>query len=72
MQIGQGRQFTTPCPADSAVVNDTLGGARDTNGQVQEARACYQKALVLAHTVEPRFQEARLYALEQRLASRPE
>lgn len=52
---------------DSAVVNDTMGKALDANGRGAEARSYYEKAEVLARSVEPRFQEARLKRLEQRL-----
>jgi hypothetical protein len=53
---------------DSAVVSDTLGQALEANGRGPEARIYFQKALLLAHSVEPRFQEARLRILERRLA----
>ena len=54
---------------DSAVVNATLGRALDASGRQQEALPFYQKALMLAQTVEPRFQERLIKAMEQRLAS---
>jgi tetratricopeptide (TPR) repeat protein len=53
---------------DSALVNDTLGRALEASGHHDEARMHFQKALMLARIVEPGFQEARIHALEQRLA----
>ena len=67
--LAEAQQAETLAPG-SAVVNDTIGQALDANGRADEARTYFQKALLLTHTVEPRFQEARLHALEQRLRPR--
>ena len=54
---------------DSARVNATLGTALDASGRPQEALLFYQKALMLAQTVEPRFQQPLIKAMAQRVAS---
>jgi 4-amino-4-deoxy-L-arabinose transferase-like glycosyltransferase len=54
---------------DSAGVNAALGRALDASGRPQEALAFYRKALMLAQTVEPRFQQSLIKAMEQRVAS---
>ncbi|MGA3026499.1 MAG: hypothetical protein ABSF98_17185 [Bryobacteraceae bacterium] len=51
---------------DSASVNATLGRALDASGRPQEALPYYQKALMLATAVEPRFQQSLAKGLEQR------
>jgi hypothetical protein len=56
---------------ESATVNATLGQAFDAMGQPGNAAPYYQKALLLAKTIEPRFQGAAVQNLEQRLASKP-
>lgn len=66
--LAEAQQAETLAPA-SALVNDTMGNALDANGRRQQARVYYQKALQLARTVQPRFQEARLHGVEKRLAS---
>jgi 4-amino-4-deoxy-L-arabinose transferase-like glycosyltransferase len=66
--LAEARQAESLAP-DSALVNDTLGKALDANGRGEEARTYYAKALGLARSVEPRFQQARLRALEQRLVN---
>lgn len=65
--LAEAQQAESLAP-DSAVVNDTIGRALEANGGYDEAHAYFEKALMLARTVEPRFQEARLHALEQRLS----
>ena len=45
----------------------TLGDAFKALGQVDQARAAYEKALVLAKTIEPEFQVRSLPGIEQRL-----
>jgi tetratricopeptide (TPR) repeat protein len=52
---------------DSASVNATLGRALDASGRQQEALTHYQKALMLARTVEPQFQESLIKAMEKRV-----
>jgi Flp pilus assembly protein TadD len=69
--LAEAQQAETLAP-DSAVVNDTMGQALESNGRRAEARMAFQQALLLAHSVEPRFQDARLHALEQRLAGNAE
>jgi hypothetical protein len=59
---------------DSARVNAALGAALEASGRVQDALPYYQKALSLAETVEPRFQQSlikamKLKATEQHAAS---
>ncbi|MGA2351013.1 MAG: phospholipid carrier-dependent glycosyltransferase [Terracidiphilus sp.] len=53
---------------DSATVNATLGRALDASGRIQDALPYYRKALVLAQTVEPRFQQSLIKAMEARLS----
>jgi Flp pilus assembly protein TadD len=67
--LAEAQQAQSLAP-DSAIVNDTLGHPLEANGRAPEARIYFEKALVLAHSVEPRFQETRLRVrvLEQRLA----
>jgi 4-amino-4-deoxy-L-arabinose transferase-like glycosyltransferase len=54
---------------DSATVNAILGRALDASGRPREALPFYQKALMLARTVEPRFRQPLIKALEQRVAA---
>jgi Flp pilus assembly protein TadD len=54
---------------DSARVNAALGTALDASGHPQDALLYYRKALLLAQTVEPRFQQPLIKAMEQRVAS---
>lgn len=53
---------------DSASVNITMGHALDTAGRRDQARAYYQKALTLAQTVQPSFQDGLVPMLKARLA----
>ena len=55
---------------DSATVNVTLGAALDAVGRSGEADPYYQKALMLAKTVEPAFQSSTIVGLEQRLGGK--
>ena len=55
---------------DSANVNATLGKALDASGRPQEALPYYRKALLLAQTVEPRFQHSLIKGMDQRLGSK--
>ena len=48
-------------------VNATMGRALDANGRASEARPYFEKALMLAKTVEPAFQRASVAGLEERL-----
>lgn len=52
---------------DSASVNATMGRALDASGRSQEALLYYQKALRLAQTTEPRFQQFLINELQGRL-----
>ena len=54
---------------DSASVNATMGKALDASGRSAEALPYYQKALTLALSVNPQFQEPLIHAMQQRLAS---
>ena len=54
---------------DSAAVNATLGEALDANGEPAVAAPFFEKALLLAKTVEPSFQSASVAGLEQRLGT---
>ena len=54
---------------DSARVNAILGAALEASSRLREALPFYQKALMLAQTVEPRFQQALIRAMEQRVAA---
>ncbi len=54
---------------ESATVNATLGKALDANGRSGEATAYYEKALRLAETVEPRFQEGLAKGMRARLGT---
>jgi 4-amino-4-deoxy-L-arabinose transferase-like glycosyltransferase len=54
----------------SASVNATLGRVLDAAGRRDEARPYYEKALMLAQTVEPAFQAGLVPALETRLAAK--
>ncbi len=65
--LAEARQAETLAP-DSASVNATMGKALDANGRSQDALQYYEKALRLAQTVQPKFQEGLIKALEQRLS----
>jgi tetratricopeptide (TPR) repeat protein len=52
---------------DSARVNATMGSALDAAGRPQEALAYYQKALTVAQTIEPQFQQSLIKGVERRL-----
>jgi tetratricopeptide (TPR) repeat protein len=54
---------------DSGRVNATLGRALDASGRPREALPFYRKALMLAQTVEPRFQQALIKAMGERVGS---
>jgi tetratricopeptide (TPR) repeat protein len=54
---------------DSAAVNGILGQALEAGGQPDDAVRYYQKALTIAKSVQPEFQEARIADLEKRLAA---
>jgi tetratricopeptide (TPR) repeat protein len=54
---------------DSAAVNDILGQAIEASGQPDDAARYYQKALTIAKSVEPGFQEAQIADLEKRLGA---
>jgi hypothetical protein len=64
--LSEARQAEALAP-DSAAVNDMLGQATEASGQPDEAARYYQKALTIAKSVEPGFQEARIADLEKRL-----
>ena len=65
--LEEAQQAETLAP-DSARVNAALGGALEANGRSVDALPYYQKALRLAQTVEPRFQESLIKVMEDRLA----
>jgi hypothetical protein len=65
----EARQAEALAP-DSARVNATMGSALDANGRPQEALGYYQKALALAQTTEPKFQQSLIKAVEQQLKSK--
>jgi len=52
---------------DSARVNAAMGRALDANGRSEEALLYYKKALRLAQTTEPRFQQFLINGLQERL-----
>jgi 4-amino-4-deoxy-L-arabinose transferase-like glycosyltransferase len=54
---------------DSASVNAVLGKVLDASGRPQDALPFFQKALLLAQTVEPRFQQPLIEAMKKRIAS---
>jgi len=54
---------------DSARVNAALGKALDASGRSQDALPYYRKALTLAQTVEPRFQQPLITTMERQVAS---
>ncbi len=54
---------------DSVATQATLGDALAALGRTDEARAAYTRALELARTVEPAFQEGWIPGLEQKLAT---
>jgi predicted Zn-dependent protease len=66
--LSEARQAEALAPG-SAAVNDMLGQAAEANGQPDEAARYYQKALTIAKSVEPGFQEARIADLEKRLGA---
>jgi hypothetical protein len=53
---------------DSASVNAALGRALEASGRSQEALSFYQKALLLAQAVEPRFQQSLVRAMKEQTA----
>jgi 4-amino-4-deoxy-L-arabinose transferase-like glycosyltransferase len=55
---------------DSARTNLTMGEVLDASNQRTEARPYYERALQIAQTVEPRFQESTLKTLQHRLAEK--
>lgn len=66
--LSEARQAEALAP-DSAAVNDMLGQATEASGQPDDAARYYQKALTIAKSVEPGFQEARIADLEKRLGA---
>jgi hypothetical protein len=64
--LAEARQALALAP-DSVSVNATVAGVLDGAGQRAEARPYYEKALALAKTVEPDFQEEWIARLEKRL-----
>ena len=51
-------------------LNATMGSALDASGRSQEALAYDQKALALAQTTEPQFQQSLIEILDHRLKSK--
>jgi hypothetical protein len=66
--LSEARQAEALAP-DSAAVNDMLGQAAEASGQPDDAARYYQKALTIAKSVQPGFQEARIADLEKRLGA---
>jgi 4-amino-4-deoxy-L-arabinose transferase-like glycosyltransferase len=66
--LSEARQAEALAP-DSAAVNDMLGQAAEASGQPDDAARYYQKALTIAKSMEPGFQEARIADLEKRLGA---
>ena len=66
--LSEARQAEALAP-DSAAVNDMLGQATEASGQPDDAARYYQKALTIAKSMEPGFQEARIADLEKRLGA---
>ena len=64
--LAEARQALAFAP-DSVSVNATMARVLDAAGQRAEARPYYEKALALAKTVEPEFQEGWVSGLENRL-----
>ncbi len=52
---------------DSARVNATMGRALDASGRSEDALLYYKKALLLAQTTEPQFQQVLINGLQERL-----
>jgi hypothetical protein len=67
--LAEARQALAFAP-DSVAVNATLAGVLDAAGRRAEARPYYEKALTLAKTVEPSFQDGWIAGLEKRLAEK--
>ena len=61
--LAEAQQAEAMAP-DSARVNAALGAALDANGRSQDALPYYQKALSLAQSVEPQFQQSLIKAME--------
>ena len=66
--LSEARQAEALAP-DSAAVNDMLGQAAEASGQPDDAARYYQKALTIAKSMQPGFQEARIADLEKRLGA---
>jgi hypothetical protein len=66
--LSEARQAEALAP-DSAAVNEMLGQATEANGQPDDAARYYRKALAIAKSVEPGFQEATIADLEKRLGA---
>lgn len=66
--LSEARQAEALAP-DSAAVNDMLGQAAEASGQPDDAARYYQKALTIAKSMQPEFQEARIADLEKRLGA---
>ena len=66
--LSEARQAEALAP-DSAAVNDMMGQAAEASGQPDDAARYYQKALTIAKSMQPGFQEARIADLEKRLGA---
>jgi tetratricopeptide (TPR) repeat protein len=66
--LAEAQKAETLAPG-SARINATMGRILDANGRPQEALPYYEKALTLAQTVEPQFQQSLIKALKQLLAA---
>ena len=68
--LAEAQQAESLAP-ESARVNEMMGEALDANGRPDEATTYYQKALMLAKTVEPSFQASLVAGAEKRLSATP-
>jgi hypothetical protein len=66
--LAEAQQAETLSP-DSARVNAALGAALEANDRSKDALLYYQKALVLAQSVEPEFQQSLIKAMQAKVAS---
>jgi hypothetical protein len=63
-------QLAEALAADSASVNAIMGKALDACGRPQEALPYYRKALLLAQSAEPQFQQSLIKGMEERLGAK--
>lgn len=68
--LAEAKQAAATYP-DSVAVQTALGEALLASKQPTEARAAFEKALLVAKTINPQFQAGVAWELEQRLAEKP-